>query len=149
WEFLRPVCRQLSLLKLIELRSKFGELFPVLRKLFFPRLARFATSPPNSGLEVLIHSVGHEKLGVSRPAIRLLYELDLIFAERVAVRSACILTMRRTIADMTIDDYYRWSARRGRGIPQCVLDAIQIVGIPYAKDVPSVRQKASGHILGE
>src|SRR6266404_796712 len=145
----RPVRRQLPLLNLIEFRSKFGELFPVLRKLLFPLLARFAASPPNSGLEVLIHSVGHEKLGVRRPAIRLLYELDLIFAERLAVRSTCILTMRRTIADMTIDDYDRWSSRRSRGIPQCVLDAIQVIGIPNAKDVPSVREKAARHILGE
>src|SRR5712664_481265 len=145
----RPVRRQLSPLNLIDLRREFGELFSILRKLFFPLLTRFAAPPPNSGLEVVIHSVGNQKLGVSRPAIGLLYELDLFFAERLAVRSARILTMRRTIADMTIDDYDGRSARRARSSPQRVLDAIQIVGIPYAKDVPSVRQKASCHIFGE
>src|SRR5258708_2574904 len=145
----RPVRRQLSPLNLIELCGELGKLFAVLRKLLLPLLACFAAPPPDSGPEVLIHSVGNQKLGVGRPAIRLLDELDLFFAQRLAVRSARILTMRRTITDMTIDDYDGRSARRARGSPQCVLDAIQIVGIPYAKDVPSIRQKSPCHIFGD
>src|SRR5258708_31833622 len=50
---------------------------------------------------------------------------------------------------MTIDDYDGGSAGRARSSPQRVLDAIQIVGIPYAKDVPSIRQKSPCHIFGE
>src|SRR5246127_377726 len=146
---LRPVHRQLAFLNLIELRGKFGKLFPVLGELFLPLFARFAAPPSNPGLEVLVYPAGNQELGVGRPAVRLLHQLNLLFAKRLAVRRARVLTMRRTVADMTINDYDRWSARRARSIPERVLNPIQVVGIPYAKDVPSVCQKASSHVFGE
>src|SRR6202040_1946388 len=69
---LRPVHRQLAFLNLIELRGKFGKLFPVLGELFLPLFARFAAPASNPGLEVLVHSRGNQELGVGRPAVRLL-----------------------------------------------------------------------------
>src|SRR6516164_5344163 len=146
---LRPVHRQLSLLNLIELRRKFWKLFPILRELLLPLFPRFAASPSKPGLKVFVYSGGNQELGVGRPAIRLLHQLDLLFAERLPVRRTGILTMRRTIADMTIDDDDRWSAGRAGGIPERVLDAIEIVGIPDAKHVPSVRQEPPGDVFGE
>src|SRR6266436_3648407 len=146
---LRPVHRQLAFLNLIELRGKFGKLNPVLGELFLPQFARFAAPPSNPGLEVLVYPAGNQELGVGRPAVRLLHQLNLLFAERLAVRRARVLAMRRTIADMTINDYDRWSARRARGIPERVLNAIQIVGIPDTNDVPSIRQKSPGDVFGE
>src|SRR5712672_4018518 len=146
---LRPIPRQLALLNLIELRGKLGKLLPVLCELLLPLFARFAAPPSNPGLEVLIYPAGNQELGVGRPTVGLLHQLDLVFAERLAVRGTGILTMRRTIADMTIDDYDRWSARRTRGIPQRVLNAIQIVGIPDTKHVPSIRQKSPGDVFGK
>src|SRR4029077_6086399 len=137
-----PVRRHLAFLNLIELRGKFGKSFPVLGELFLPLFARFAAPPSNPGLEVLVYPAGNQELGVGRRAVRLLDQLNLLFAERLAVRRTRVLTMRRTIADMTVNDYDRWSARRARGIPERVLNAIQIVGIPDTNDVPSIRQKS-------
>src|SRR6267154_2057097 len=146
---LRPVQRQLAFLNLIKLRGKFGKLFPVLGELFLPLFARFAAPVSNPGLEVLVYPAGNQELGVGWPAVRLLHQLNLLFAERLAVRRTGVLTMRRTIADMTINDYDRWSARGARGIPERVLNAIQIVGIPDPNDVPSIRQKSPGDVFAE
>src|SRR5258708_12871454 len=57
--------------------------------------------------------------------------------------------MWRTIADMAIYDYDGRSACRTRGITQRFLDAIEIVGIPYTNDIPSVGEKPAGDIFGE
>src|SRR4029077_19758752 len=146
---LRPVLRQLAFLNLIELRGKFRKLFPVLGKLFLPLFARFAAPPSNPGLKVLVYLAGNQELGVGRPTVRLLHKLNLLFAQRLAVRRTRVLTMRRTIADMTINNYDRWSARRARGISERVLNAIQIIGIPDTNDVPSIRQKSPGDVFGE
>src|SRR5258707_3429554 len=144
---LRPVDRQLAFLNLIELRGKFGKLFPVLGELFLPLFAGFAAPPSNPGLEVLVYPAGNQDLGVGRPAVRLLHQLNLLFAERLAVRRTRVLTMGRTITDMTINDYNRRSARRARGIPHRVLIAFQIVGITDTNALPSIRQKSSGDVL--
>src|SRR5262245_34815011 len=98
---------------------------------------------------MLVHRGRNEKLGVSRPAVRLLYKFYLFFAQRLAVRSARILTMRRAIADMTINNYDGRSARRPRGIPKGVLDSIKIVGITHTNHVPSVGKEPTSDIFGE
>src|SRR5712672_1144396 len=146
---LRPVPRQFAILNLIEFRGKLGKLLPVLCELLLPLFARFAAPSSNPGLEMLVYPAGNQELGVGRPTVSLLHQLDLVFAERLAVRGTGILPMRRTIADMTIDDYDRGSARRPCGIPQRALDAIQIVGIPDTNDVPSIRQESPGDVFGE
>src|ERR1700746_3831351 len=143
---LRPIHRQLAFLNLIELRGKFGKLFPVLGELFLPLFARFAASPSNPRGEVLVYPAGDQEFGVGRPAVRLLHQLNLFFAKRLAVRRTGGLTMRRTVADMTVNEYDRWSAGRASGIPERVLNAMQIVGISDANDVPSIRQKSPGDI---
>src|SRR5258708_10472706 len=113
----RRIRGQLSLLNLVELRCGLGEFLPVLRELLLPFLARFAASPPNAGFEVFIHPVGYKKLGVWRPAISLLGELDLFFTERLALHPTRVLTMLRTIAHMAVDHYEGRPAPRARGIP--------------------------------
>src|SRR6267142_5896758 len=91
---LRPVPRQLALLNLIEFLGKFGKLFPVLCELLLPLFARFTAPPSNPGLEVLVYPAGNQELGVGRPTVSLLHQLDLVFAKWLAVRGAGILTMR-------------------------------------------------------
>src|SRR5262249_28917070 len=129
--------------------GEFGEFRPILRELIFPLPACFAAPAAKSGLEVLVHCRRNEKLGVSRPTVRLLHKFYLFFAERLAMRSTRILTMRRAISDMTIDDYDRWSARRAHGVPKGPLDSIKIVGITHTNHVPSVGQEPPSDILGE
>src|SRR3984893_14008094 len=85
---LRPVHRQLAFLNLIELRGKFGKLFPVLVELSLPLFARLAAPPSNPGLEVLVYPAGNQELGVGGPAVRLLHQPNLVLAEWLAVRRA-------------------------------------------------------------
>src|SRR5260370_20766401 len=146
---LRPVPRQFAFLNLIELLGKLRKLLPVLCELLLPLFARFAAPPSNPGLEMLVYPAGDQELGVGRPTVSMLHQLDLVFAERLAVRGTGILTMRRTIADMTIDDSDRGSARRPCGIPKRVLDAIQIVGIPDTNDLPSIPPKSTADVFCE
>jgi len=54
--------------------------------------------------KVLAHSVGHQKLGVFRPAVCALRQLDFFFAERLAVRFLCVLPVRRAVANVAVDD---------------------------------------------
>src|SRR5882724_11009033 len=145
----RPIRGQLSLLNLVELCREFRIFLPILLEFFLPLLARFAASSPNTGFEVLIHSVRYEKLGVWRPAISLLRELDLFFAEWLAMNRIGVLAMRRAISDMAVNNDKRRPARRARGIPQRVLNPVEIVGIAYASHVPSVSQKPPRHVFGE
>src|SRR5262249_20966668 len=42
-----------------------------------------------------------------------------------------------------------WSSRCTRCSSKCVLDTIQIVSIRHADDIPSVSEKAPGHIFSE
>src|SRR5215510_6175553 len=98
---------------------------------------------------MLVHRGRNEKLGVSRPAVRLLYKLYLFFAQRLAVRRARILTMRRAIADMTLYDYDGRSRCRPRGSSKGTFDSIEIVGIPDANDVPPVAKEPRSDVFGE
>ena len=54
--------------------------------------------------EMLAHAVRHQKLCIFRPAVAALGEAHLFFAERLAVRGAGVLLVRRAVADMAVDD---------------------------------------------
>src|SRR6185295_384303 len=115
----------------------------------FPLLACLAAPAAKPGLEMLIHRGRNDKLGVSGPTVRLLHKFYLFFAQRLAVRRARVLAMRRTIADVTIDNCDGRSARSPHGVPKGVLDSIEIVGITDTNHVPSVGKEPPSNILGE
>src|SRR5882724_1756469 len=110
---LRPAGRQLAFLNLIEFGGKLWEFLAVFAELLLPLLARFPAPPSYAGFEVFVDSAGGQKLGVDRPTVRLLCELDLFFAERLAMRGARILTVRRTVTDVALNDDNGRSARSG------------------------------------
>ena len=70
--------------------------------------------PPRADarLEVFAYPLGDEELRVLGPAITALRELDFLFAQRLAVRRARILLVRRTVGDVAIDDHERGSIGR-------------------------------------
>src|SRR6516165_855403 len=121
----RPVRGWLSLLDLLNFLRQLRKFLAVLGKLLFPLLAGFAASSSDTGCEVFVHLLGHQKLRIGRPSIGLLRQLDLLLAERLAVGSARILPVRGSVADVAVDDHKRRSAGRARGSPERILDAIQ------------------------
>ena len=64
---------------------------------------------------MFVDAVGNEKLVVLGPAVVLLGELDLFFAERFAVGGFGVLLVRRALADVAVDDDQRRPVRRVRG----------------------------------
>ncbi len=60
-----------------------------------------------------------------------------------------ILFMRRAISDMAIEYYERWPALSLSKDIQCVLDAIDVIGVADAQHVPSIGQEPGGNILGK
>ena len=58
-------------------------------------------------LEMLAHAVGNEELRVLGPAVVALGQPDLLLAQRLAVRRAGVLLVRRAIGDVAVDDDQR------------------------------------------
>ena len=84
--------------------------------------------------EVLADAVGHEELGVLRPAVVPLGEPDLLLAERLAVGGAGVLLVRRAPGDVAVDDDQR------RPVAACFLkvwkarvEHLQVVGVADAR----------------
>ena len=55
-------------------------------------------------MEVLVHAVGDEELGVFGPAVGLLGQADLFFAQRLAVRAVGVLLVWGAVADVAVHD---------------------------------------------
>ena len=110
-------------------------------------MQRFA-APADTVIEMLAHAVWHQEFGVFRPAIISLGETDFFLSERLAVRRAGVLFMRRAKADMTVDD------DEGRDVVAAgqfnrLREALAIVGVAHLPYIPAIGQKARGHIVAE
>ena len=83
------------------LRRVVGEQrLPVAARAAAPRCA-------DARVEMLAHSVGHEELGILRPAIGALGEPDLVVAQRLAVGGGGVDLVRRAVADVAVEDDQR------------------------------------------
>ena len=100
--------------------------------------------------EVLADAVGHEELGVLRPAVVPLGQPDLLLAERLAVGGAGVLLVGRAVGDVAVDDDQR---RAGRAcllkMRKARVEHVEVVGVADAGDVPAVADEARGHVLAE
>src|SRR5262249_19066471 len=76
-----------------------------------------------------------------------LRQSDLLLAQRLAVCRARILFVRRTIGDVTVDNYQCWSIRRAFECPECAIEHLQVIGVPNARDIPAESDEARGHII--
>src|SRR5262245_58168156 len=132
-----------------ELVGELRELGPVLLELALPRLAPRAPASPDAGREVLAHPVGHQELRVLRPAIRSLGETDLLRSQRLPVRRAGVLLVRRAVADVAVDDEERRPVVRALERRECALEHVEVVGIADADDVPAVREEAARDVVAE
>src|ERR1043166_4741850 len=98
---------------------------------------------------MVVNTFGNQKLCVLRPAIGAFGEHDLIVAERLAVSFRSILPVWRTVADMAVEDD---ESRPALGLTEnveSVLDAVGVVGIANAQNVPSITEETRRDVFGE
>src|SRR5215472_10006612 len=98
---------------------------------------------------MLAHLVGHEELGIFRPAVSALGETRLILAQRLTVRRRRVDLVRRTVTDVAIENDQGGSAL---SFPECrerTLDPLHVISIADAQHVPAISQEARCDILGE
>src|SRR5713226_3611348 len=99
--------------------------------------------------EMLLDALGHQKLGILRPAIITFGQPDLIFAQWFTVGGASILLVRGTVRDMSVDDYQRWTVLRFQETPICLRQHLQIVCIAHASYVPAISKETRSHVFTE
>ena len=116
-----------------------GELRELLAVVGEQRLpARRASAPraPIPASKCSHDPVGHEELGILRPAIGALGEPHLVLAQRLAMGRGGVDLVRRAIADMAVEDDQRRPALGLAEDRQRILDALEIVGIADPQHVP-------------
>ena len=65
---------------------------------------QFRATLPDSFAEVFAYSARHQELGIFRPAIELLRQLNFFFAQRFAMSCTGVLFVRSAVADMRINN---------------------------------------------
>ena len=87
--------------------GEFRKLLAILRELAAPSLACTVPALAELFLEAIVDAVGNQKLRVLGPSVIALRQPDLFFSQRLAVRRAGVLFMRRAIRDVAVDDDQR------------------------------------------
>src|SRR5438067_1407402 len=98
---------------------------------------------------MLAHSFRHEELRVFRPAVIPLREFDFLFPQRLAMRRAGILLVRRAVGDMTLDDNEGRAIRRLLEDLQGALSQLKVVGVLYPRYLPAVAKKAGRDVIAK
>src|SRR5437016_14636651 len=84
--------------------GQLGILGLVLFELFYPLLAGGMAASADSLGKVFAHPIGDKELGIFRPSIVALGQLDLFFAERLTVGGGSILLVRSAVGNVTVHD---------------------------------------------
>ena len=122
---------------------------PVLPELRLPGRVQLAPPPAEPGRQTLPSSVGHQELGVLRPAVEPLGEPDLLLAQRLTVGGAGVLLGRRAEGDVAVDD------DEGRAVvgvlehPEGATEHVEVVRVAHPGHVPAVADEAGGRVVGE
>jgi hypothetical protein len=66
-------------------------------------------TPSHGFAKMLADAVGDQVLCLLRPAIASLGQFDFLFAQRLAVSRACVLSVRGAIGDVAVNNDQRWS----------------------------------------
>src|SRR4029077_11509915 len=90
-----------------------------------------------------------QELGVLGPSVIALGETHLLLAQRLAVRGGGVLLVRWAVTDMGVQDEEFWATLGLVKDIQRLLDALDVIGIAYAQNVPPVAEEAGGDVLGE
>ena len=143
-----PAFGQLAALEHIPLGGKLGVRLLISGEPGVP-VGLLSRAPVDGAVSVGADFVGHQELGVGRPAIALLGQAYLFFAERLAVRRVRVLLVGRAPGDVAVND----DQRRALGLllrrPDGLVEQRQVVGVADAHDVPVVRHEARRHVVAE
>ena len=98
---------------------------------------------------MFVDAVRHEKLRVLGPTVAALGEADLFVSEWLAMGRGCVLLVRRAVADVTVQNDEGGAVLGLAENVEGVLDALDVVGVADAQDVPSVSQESGLNVLGK
>src|SRR4030095_7330582 len=106
-----------------------------------PPAPRVGAPGADAGREVLAHTVGGQELRVFRPAVAALWWA-------LAVGRGAGVLVGGAVADVTVEDDQGGTALRLPEGAERALDAIDVVGVAHAQDVPAVCEESGGDVLG-
>ena len=144
-----PALGQLAPLDAVELVRQRRMLTPVSGEHREPPLAELPAAGAEAAAEVVRYGVGHQELRVRRPAVRLLGQTDLVLAERLAVRGARVVLVRRPPGDVAVDDDERRTVGAGLERREGLSEQVEVVGVADPHDVPSVGEEPARDVLRE
>src|SRR3954447_18133587 len=96
---------------------------------------------------MLAYALRNLELLVFGPAVAAFGEANLLLAERLAVRRARILLVRRAIADVAVDDDQRLTVTGLAEGLEGTREHLQVVGIAHPRDVPAVADESRGDVV--
>src|SRR5581483_3107546 len=144
-----PARRELAPLHPLDLNRELRILRPVRLEKLVPLSPRALAAGSDAVLEVLIHTRWHQELRVLWPPVGTLGKPNLLVAQRLAVGLGPVLLMRRTVADMTVQNYQGGAASVLPERLERMLDAAGIIRVADSQNAPAVGGKAKRHILGK
>ena len=112
-----------------------------------PLIAERAPAFPHQFLKAFFDAVGDQKFGVFGPAIELLGRVELLPRRGFSMRFFCVLTMRRTVSDMAVDDDHRWAVRRVLKEANRLGKRVTVVCVRHVRDVPAVSLEAGLYVV--
>src|SRR5262245_10778969 len=83
------------------------------------------------------------------PAVTALGKADFFFTERLAVGRGGVVLVGGAVADVAVEDDEGRTSLRFPELAERALDAIEVVGVADAQDVPAVPKKSGGDVLRE
>ena len=120
----------------------------VLFELVEPGVPQLLAALADALLEVLVDAVGDTEL-LGGAAVELLGRLNLVPAQRLAVRRVMAFLARHAPGDVAVHDDQRRPVGRALERLQRPLEHVDIIGVGHADNVPAVAEEARGHIFGE
>src|SRR4051812_27883162 len=133
-----PLRRQLTPLHQVDLGRELRIFRPVSREQLGPAFMGLAATRADSGGEVLGHGGRNQELGVLGPSVVAFGEANLLLAERLAMSRGGILLVWRAVADMAVQNDEGWTPLGLLKDIESLLDALDVVGVADAQNVPSV-----------
>ena len=100
------------------------------------------TPRADAGSEMLVDTVGHKKLCVLWPAVAALREPDLLVSKGLAVSRSRVLLVRGAVANVTVQNDEGGAFLGLAENIEGMLDALDVVGVAHAQNVPPVRQES-------
>src|SRR5262245_2288338 len=114
-----------------------------------PFISRTRSTTAHSVHKVTIDSGRNQKLGIIRPTVVALGETSFLFAEQLSVRGSFAGLVWSAAADVTVEHDKSRPVFSSPEDLEGVLDAMNVVRVSHAQNVPPISEKAGSYVLGE